>query len=431
MAKDIVTKDNTTYISTDWLTIMHPHSKVDRFFIKSTQYAKKKEISKYKDLDTENKYLKIVVKDDKADFVNILGLSVNVLNGDIALGLNVKSDYIVIGNIKNMIQSAFSVKELPEYFDINYFLSLVKVDLSNTVDNIFNIVRDMYLNILQETDSKSIVYRIVREKSLLTSTDTFVMGVYNKLSEGCNPVISFMDLCVSLSCKLQAQATFFYGSFIENTSYDDIFDTYTYLFDGGYVDISTLLKTSKNNVDLLTLYYISIGIPMIYLSSLLSYGFLIRQRKIEYSSKPSIHKEVEYKRFLSNISNSLQSNNYVKDNTRSIIYNVIDIFICKGKFNLLSYAVENDNISMVSYLLGLLNLKDVLDDNNITVEWFSAVVLEYIRDIYPLIYNGSLYKKNMLYEQRNFIRVSLSKIYHVGKLVDDISVPLLSLFKKV
>lgn len=430
MAKDIVTKDNTTYISTDWLTIMHPHSNVDKFFIKSTQYAKKKEISKYKELDTENKYLKIVVKDDKAEFVNILGLSVNVLNGDIALGLNVKSDYIVIGNIKNMIQSAFSVKELPEYFDINYFLSLVKVDLSNTVDNIFNIVRDMYLNTLQETDSKSIVYRIVREKSLLTSTDTFVMGVYNKLSEGCNPVISFMDLCVSLSCKLQAQATFFYGSFIENTSYDDIFDTYTYLFDGGYVDISTLLKTSKNNVDLLTLYYISIGIPMIYLSSLLSYGFLIRQRKIEYSSKPSIHKEVEYKRFLSNISNSLQSNNYVKDN-RSIIYNVIDIFICKGKFNLLSYAVENDNISMVSYLLGLLNLKDVLDDNNITVEWFSAVVLEYIRDIYPLIYNGSLYKKNMLYEQRNFIRVSLSKIYHVGKLVDDISVPLLSLFKKV
>lgn len=431
MAKDIVTKDNITYISTDWLTIMHPHSKVDRFFIKSTQYAKKKEISKYKELDTENKYLKIVVKDDKAEFVNILGLSVNVLDGDIALGLNVKSDYIVIGNIKNMIQSAFSVKELPEYFDINYFLSLVKVDLSNTVDNIFNIVRDMYLNTLQETDSKSIVYRIVREKSLLTSTDTFVMGVYNKLSEGCNPVISFMDLCVSLSCKLQAQATFFYGSFIENTSYDDIFDTYTYLFDGGYVDISTLLKTSKNNVDLLTLYYISIGIPMIYLSSLLSYGFLIRQRKIEYSSKPSIHKEVEYKRFLSNISNSLQSNNYVKDNTRSIIYNVIDIFICKGKFNLLSYAVENDNISMVSYLLGLLNLKDVLDDNNITVEWFSAVVLEYIRDIYPLIYNGSLYKKNMLYEQRNFIRVSLSKIYYVGKLVDDISVPLLSLFKKV
>lgn len=431
MAKDIVTKDNTTYISTVWLTIMHPHSKVDRFFIKSTQYAKKKEISKYKELDTENKYLKIVVKDDKAEFVNILGLSVNVLNGDIALGLNVKSDYIVIGNIKNMIQSAFSVKELPEYFDINYFLSLVKVDLSNTVDNIFNIVRDMYLNTLQETDSKSIVYRIVREKSLLTSTDTFVMGVYNKLSEGCNPVISFMDLCVSLSCKLQAQATFFYGSFIENTSYDDIFHTYTYLFDGGYVDISTLLKTSKNNVDLLTLYYISIGIPMIYLSSLLSYGFLIRQRKIEYSSKPSIHKEVEYKRFLSNISNSLQSNNYVKDNTRSIIYNVIDIFICKGKFNLLSYAVENDNMSMVSYLLGLLNLKDVLDDSNITVEWFSAVVLEYIRDIYPLIYNGSLYKKNMLYEQRNFIRVSLSKIYHVGKLVDDISVPLLSLFKKV
>ena len=431
MAKDIVTKDNTTYISTVWLTIMHPHSKVDRFFIKSTQYAKKKEIYKYKELDTENKYLKIVVKDDKAEFVNILGLSVNVLNGDIALGLNVKSDYIVIGNIKNMIQSAFSVKELPEYFDINYFLSLVKVDLSNTVDNIFNIVRDMYLNTLQETDSKSIVYRIVREKSLLTSTDTFVMGVYNKLSEGCNPVISFMDLCVSLSCKLQAQATFFYGSFIENTSYDDIFDTYTYLFDGGYVDISTLLKTSKNNVDLLTLYYISIGIPMIYLSSLLSYGFLIRQRKIEYSSKPSIHKEVEYKRFLSNISNSLQSNNYVKDNTRSIIYNVIDIFICKGKFNLLSYAVENDNMSMVSYLLGLLNLKDVLDDSNITVEWFSAVVLEYIRDIYPLIYNGSLYKKNMLYEQRNFIRVSLSKIYHVGKLVDDISVPILSLFKKV
>lgn len=431
MAKDIVTKDNTTYISTDWLTIMHPHSNVDKFFIKSTQYAKKKETSKHKELDTEKKYLKIVVKDDKAEFVNILGLSVNVLNGDIALGLNVKSDYIVIGNIKNMIQSAFSAKELPEYFDINYFLSLVKVDLSNTVDNIFNIVRDMYLSTLQETDSKSIVYRIVREKSLLTSTDTFVMGVYNKLSEGCNPVISFMDLCVSLSCKLQAQATFFYGSFIENTSYDDIFDTYTYLFDGGYVDISTLLKTSKNNVDLLTLYYISIGIPMIYLSSLLSYGFLIRQRKIEYSSKPSIHKEVEYKRFLSNISNSLQSNNYVKDNTRSIIYNVIDIFICKGKFNLLSYAVENDNISMVSYLLGLLNLKDVLDDNNITVEWFSAVVLEYIRDIYPLIYNGSLYKKNMLYEQRNFIRVSLSKIYHVGKLVDDISVPLLSLFKKV
>lgn len=431
MSNGIFTQDNTTYISTGWLSIMHPQLRADKFFIKSTQYAKKSEISKHKELDTKEKYLKIVVKDDKAEFVNILGLTVNVLNGDIALGLNVKSDYIAIGNIRNMIQSAFGVKALPEYFDVNYFLSLVKLDLPNTIDNIYSIVMDMYLNTLQDTDSKSIVYRIVREKSLLSSTDTFVMGIYNKLADGCNPVISFIDLCISLSCKLQAQATFFYSSFIENTSCDDIFDTYTYLFDGGYIDMSTLLKTSKSNVDLLTLYYISIGIPMIYLSSLLSYGFLIRQRKIEYSAKPSIHKEVEYKRFLLNVSNSLQSNNYIKDNTRSIIYNIIDIFVCKGKFNILSYAVENDNMSMVSYLLNLLKLKDVLDDNSITVEWFSAVVLEYIRDIYPLIYNGSLYKKNMLYEQRNFIRVSLSKIYHVGKLVDDISVPLLSLFKKV
>jgi len=57
------------------------------------------------------------------------------------------------------------------------------------------------------------------------------------------------------------------------------------------------------------------------------------------------------------------------------------------------------------------------------------LVVDYIKNIYPLVYNGSLYRKTMLSRQKDFVRVSIPKLYHVGKLVDDISYPLLGLFK--
>ena len=110
-------------------------------------------------------------------------------------------------------------------------------------------------------------------------------------------------------------------------------------------------------------------------------------------------------------------------------YNIIDVFICKGKFSLLQYAVENDKLPIVDYLLKSLNVDWVLRDNGITVGWFSVLVIDYIKNVYPLVYNGSLYRKTMLSKQKDFVRVSIPKLYHVGKLVADISYPLLGLFK--
>lgn len=427
---NVITKDKVTYISVDWIKELHSLSNVNKFFIRSTQFAKTSEKKKIRELDVVSDYLRVEVLDSDAEFVNILGLSVNVLNGDIALGLNVTSDYIVIGNISSIIKSSFKVKKLPDYFNINAFLTMVKFNIDMLENNVVTVLRDMYESTLPDSQSNSIVYTIVRQKSELSDIDEFITGVMGMISCGYNPVRGFIDSCVSLSCKLQSQAVLFYGSFIENITSDDIVNTYSYVTSGkASFRWSDIVKTSKPNTDLLTLYYISEGIPVAYLIAMLSYGFLIKQRKIEYSSKPNIHKELEYSRFLHRLANSLQSNNYSKDNIKTAVYNIIDVFICKGKFSLLQYAVENDKLSIVNYLLKSLNVDWVLSDNNITVEWFSALVVDYIKNIYPLIYNGSLYRKTMLSRQKDFVRVSIPKLYHVGKLVDDISYPLLGLFK--
>ena len=427
---NVITKDKVTYISVDWVKELHSLSNVNKFFIRSTQFAKTSEKKKIRELDVVSDYIRVEVLDSDAEFINILGLSVNVLNGDIALGLNVTSDYIVIGNISSIIKSSFKVKKLPEYFNVNMFLTMVKFDINKVENSIVTVLRDMYESTLPDSQSNSIVYTIVRQKSELSDIDEFITGVMGMISCGYNPVRGFIDSCISLSCKLQSQAVLFYGSFIENITSDDIVNTYNYVTSGkASFRWSDIVKTSKPNTDLLTLYYISEGIPVAYLIAMLSYGFLIKQRKIEYSSKPNIHKELEYSRFLNRLANSLQSNNYSKDNAKTVVYNIIDVFICKGKFSLLQYAVENDKMSIVAYLLKSLNVDWVLRDNNITVEWFSVLVIDYIKNVYPLVYSGSLYRKTMLNRQKDFVRVSIPKLYHVGKLVDDISYPLLGLFR--
>lgn len=427
---NVITKDKVTYISVDWIKELHSLNNVNKFFIRSTQFAKVSEKKKIRELDVVSDYLRVEVLDSDAEFVNILGLSVNVLNGDIALGLNVTSDYIVIGNISSIIKSSFKVKKLPEYFNINMFLTMVKFNIEMVENSIVTVLRDMHESTLPDSQSNSIVYTIVRQKSELSDIDEFITDVMGMISCGYNPVRGFIDSCVSLSCKLQSQAVLFYGSFIENTASDDIVNTYQYIVKGkDTIDWSCIIKTSKPNLDLLTLYYISEGVPVAYLIALLSYGFLIKQRKIEYASKPNVNKEIEYSRFLHRVANSIQSNNYSRDSVKTIVYNIIDVFICKGKFNLLQYAIENDKISIVEYLLKSLNVDWVLSDNTISVDWFSAVVVDYIKNIYPLICNGSMYRKTMLSRQKDFVRVSIPKLYHVGKLVDDISYPLLGLFK--
>lgn len=427
---NVITKDKVTYIDTEWLKKLHSFSSVNKFFIKSTQFAKNGEKKKIRELRDSRDYIRVPVSDADSEFINILGLSVNVLNGDIALGLNITSDYIVIGNISSVIKSSFRVKKLPEYFNINMFLTMVKFNIEMVENHIVNVLRDMYESTLPDSQSNSIVYTIVRQKSELSDIDEFITNVMDMISCGYNPVRGFIDSCVSLSCKLQSQAVLFYGSFIENISSDDIVNTYQYVIKNrDLIDWSDIIKTSKPNLDLLTLYYISEGVPVSYLIALLSYGFLIKQRKIEYASKPNVNKEIEYSRFLHRVANSIQSNNYSRDSVKTIVYNIIDVFICKGKFNLLQYAIENDKISIVEYLLKSLNVDWVLSDNTISVDWFSAIVVDYIKNICPLVYNGSMYRKTMLSRQKDFVRVSIPKLYHVGKLVDDISYPLLGLFK--
>ena len=427
---NVITKDKVTYIDIEWLKKLHSFSSVSKFFIKSTQFTKNGEKKKIRELKDSRDYVRVSVSDADSEFINILGLSVNVLNGDIALGLNVTSDYIVIGNISSVIKSSFKVKNLPEYFNINMFLTMVKFNIEMLENSIVTVLRGMYESTLPDSQSNSIVYTIVRQKSELSDIDEFITNVMDMISCGYNPVRGFIDSCVSLSCKLQSQAVLFYGSFIENISSDDIVNTYQYVIkDRDSIDWSDIIKTSKPKLDLLTLYYISEGVPVAYLIALLSYGFLLKQRKIEYASKPNVNKEIEYSRFLHRVANSIQSNNYSRDSVKTTVYNIIDVFICKGKFNLLQYAIANDKISIVEYLLKSLNVDWVLSDNTISVDWFSAIVVDYIKNICPLVYNGSMYRKTMLSRQKDFVRVSIPKLYHVGKLVDDISYPLLGLFK--
>ena len=76
---NVITKDKVTYISVDWIKELHSLSNVNKFFIRSTQFAKVSEKKKIRELDVVSDYLRVEVLDSDAEFVNILGLSVNVL----------------------------------------------------------------------------------------------------------------------------------------------------------------------------------------------------------------------------------------------------------------------------------------------------------------------------------------------------------------
>ena len=72
-----------------------------------------------------------IVEDTNPQFINLFGVNIDLISGDIALGLHIlKSEYIKVGNIQDVIANVWfkGDKGLVSTLDLKYILELLKLD---------------------------------------------------------------------------------------------------------------------------------------------------------------------------------------------------------------------------------------------------------------------------------------------------------------
>lgn len=430
---DIITKDNRYFIQIDELDGLHKNLGLSNSFIRSVQIANRS-VKIKNGLDIDKNYLVIDrVTDNDATFINLFGICVDTKTFNIAFGLNVESDdYILVGNVGKLLCNVLEIKRLPDWFDVKCLLGLLKYDTVNTIYNFDKILVEMYkCNFNCDVDtSNSIVYEIVKQKE--SEKDTFINDplIHKVMYSNTLYLYKFINKCLVIHQTFTRQAMFFFNNFILESSYDEMYSNYLMLFSSGEFSIKNLYQYSDSNVEMLYLYYLSKGIPCVYLNALMSYALFLRQRVIMF-------KNLKRSNVLSNMDSivrcalKIQSSCYSSnDKSQIFVYNCIQLLKYKDKYDIFVFAIDSNNTYLVEYILSGLGILDMLSDNNISVVEFCKYTLDYDKNVQCLVDGMSLYRKPIIDGQSNFVHVSVSRIYNVCKTFNTFSKSLLNLFNR-
>lgn len=429
---DVVTKDNKVFINIDELVGLHKNLSVSNSFIRNVQILNNSSKRKY-GLDSDYVYLVLNrVLDGNATFINLFGICIDTNTFNIAFGLDVESDdYILVGNVCKLLCNVLEIKELPDWFDVKYLLGLLKYDTLNTIYNFDKILIEMYrcsFNCDVDT-SNSIVYEIVKQKEL--EKDTFINDplIHRVMYSNTLYLYKFINKCLVIHQTFTRQAMFFFNNFILESSYDEMYSNYHMLFPSGGFSIKNLYQYSDSNVEMLYLYYLSKGIPSIYLNALMSYALFLRQRVIMF-------KNLKRSNELSNMDSivrcalKIQSSCYSNDKSQIFVYNCIQLLKYKEKYDIFIFAINSNNTYLVEYILNGLGILDMLSANNISVVEFCKYTLDYDKNVQCLVNGMSLYRKPITDGQSNFVHVGVSRIHNVCKTFNTFSKSLLNLFNR-
>lgn len=428
---DIFTKDNKHFIQIDELIGLHKNLGLSNSFIRNVQIANK--ATKLKNgLDEGSNYLVLDrVVDSNATFINVFGVCVDTKTYNIAFGLEVDSDdYIVVGNVCKLLCSILEVKKLPEWFDVKYLLGLLKYDTVNTIYNFDKVLIDMYKSreCINEV-SNSIVYEIVKQKDSCKEVSINDALIHKVMYSNILYLYKFINRCLTIHHTFTRQAMFFFNNFILESSFDEMYSNYHMLFPEGYFSVKSLYQYSDSNVEMLYLYYLSSGIPCVYLNALMSYALFLRQRITLFKNIKKPNNALSNVDSIVRCALKIQSNCYNNDTQQIFIYNCIQLLKYKNKYDIFMYALDSNNTYLIEYILDSVGIISMVEDNNISVVDFCKYVFEYNKSVQCLIDSMSLYRKPAVNGQSNFVHVGTSRIRSVCKSFDIFSKSLLSLFK--
>lgn len=364
-----------------------------------------------------------LVTDANAKFINLFGLSVDADSGDVALGyFPNNSQYICVGNFYEMLRTLmFGTK---------------KKDLEDSRKRIQNsdfkfILEDLKINPKYRSNHYEDIEHLFKSSGSATKYDSVILNlVYERLSSGVPKYMkSFLDSCsdgvwvrtlinqcILLSQDLESVSRDFFNNFIaESGSLEVVSNSRDTLKDS--------IEGRKPNLDSLMLKYISYGIPIDFLLGLKSYGFGIKQRKSVLPSTGVRSLSSLPVSTVAGIGEKLSSLTYVEvgqiEESLIHVYNIMDLIRATGTESEILFSIEmlrEKNSSLYTGISKRLGLDDIFLDCKISDKDFISGITRYEDRFLNLIDRGSMYSRNITFEQYSLVSFSSKMLESSGKL---------------
>ena len=359
-----------------------------------------------------------IVTDEGAQFVNLFGLTVDLVSGNIALGLFPRSnEYIKVGNIKNLISKVwFNSKLFPQSIDLKYIIELMKLDPIYYQDAIEQEIRDSFDldGSLDDEKFGSISVKYIKKR--YRSSGNGEIEYFHNLAKQNRFIYELAYFMIDTSRSLEGVARDYYGNFITE-QYDQ--------------DISRLQKSSFRdvenardpNLEALTIRYVAMGIPEVFLSSLKSYGFEIKDRKSIFNKGTMLktYSDSELIDIGIALSSMFYSRNVMKKEL-ILAYNLMDLLRAVNWDQNIIFSVDciSDLKSKAVWesVLKRFNVYDILKERNLSEKELVFAVNTYRNSVIYRIDWGMCYNRVAKPDQYKMISYSPGHLDNAGKVFE-------------
>lgn len=367
------------------------------------------------------------VIDEEAHFINLFGLCIDLETGNIALGLSPKSnDYILMGNAYDIMKRTWFVsKRLKTSVDLKYVSELLKLDPIYYKDEIVEELKQAFDN--KEDISKNYSSIMVNYAKTLKRR-----GEENKQEKAFealvrkNKVISSIAYqFVAMSLTFEDVARSYYGAFITEQTEGEIKSNCG-------KTLKQVIDGRSPNMETLTLRYVSIGFPMVFLSALKSYGLGITDRKnlfnkgIPRGLKSQTGLEHDYTtNEIIDIGIALSSKFYARNITKKeypLAYNFMDLLRAVNWEHNILFALESitELQSKVIWesLLKKFNIYDILSEQSLSEKEFVLAVDAYRKSLLVQVDYGLCYKRMPSPDQYKMLSYSVDQLETAGNVFE-------------
>lgn len=357
----------------------------------------------------------IVIEDEKARFIRLFGVEVDLNTGNIAFGMFPDPDeYIYIDNLYEIISKQwFGKKKSPKNIDLSYIVELLKLDPDFYQLEIEKEVSEDLKDSIEIKDSKSIMVTLMREK----------MGVSNEESDSFNKVCTcgkviypIAEACINIYLKCSDVSRSLYQSYISEESDVEVREAAEYKFDPA---------RRGPNIESLTLSYISKGVPSLLLHEAKSYGYRVKERLGIFNKGTTISMAKYSPSDIIDIGKALSSMFYARrimDREAVLAYNFIDMLRSIGWEQNIYFAldtiVEYKSKAVWESLMNRFHMYDILNDMHLSETRLVQGITSYRGVEMPKVQSGACYGRFTTLTQYKFVSYSIHQIKEAGMVFE-------------
>lgn len=361
-----------------------------------------------------------LVIDENARFMNLFGMSVNINDGSIALGLSPNPNrYIRIGNVYDDIKSLCRNRSIQKVSndDLKILLEGLKLCPREVYENI-----DFYNKCLIDSSKtlkkdkrgefKSIILNMVIEKDRSR-------GKFRKSDVLLNREIvpKLIVKYVETLSILQSISRDFFGTYILEKDIKNVWRN-------AEIPITDIIDSKQPNVETKFIRYLSY-IPYDYLSALRSYGFGVKDRNILIKSVENGRRGIKYSDALY-FGEVLSSFAYIDDSAQvpAVVktYNLLDMLRAVGAENDIIFSIEilakYKNTSLYRSLSEKYEFNDIFKDIELDEKDFLLGIKKYTSRMVNLYDRCGMYSRDVTLGQYNFISLVERPIINAGRVFE-------------